>query len=614
MGSWKSLKYVLTIIWLMAMGINRTYSQNYGDPTFYLVDSLNLSEFTNSDKILLDSLLSEYHQQKHDTDEIVVLIKITHELSNPNWERYNNLIFIRSNTYLDGDNQQNSSNFYLKALSITLSSQGNLLCKRGEKGLGIIKIKEALHLAELTNDSTRISTLLNNLGIALTEDGKTVKGLSYLHRALEIRRDLKLKSKIANTLNNLGVTYRHIGKIEQALENYYKSLKIYEEMKSELDIARALNNIGFVFSTQGDFAKALSYYNRSLELREKAEYRYGIANSYANIGVIYASQGKNDLALEYQYISYEISLEIEDVPGIIGCLITIGELYHKMGDLDTAMIVLQNANNQSENIQFFNGIAQSSLGLSRLSQSMGDLDAAVGHAQNSYSAAKRINATTYLRNATHQLSVLYEEKQDFKQALKMFKIYRNLKDSIASNNLEQKLLNQETSYLLELKEKELIARNQDVLLLESERKLNTFWIFSLSTIIVFLIVIGVLIGNIFKRQKNQKLLGLNHQINLQIKELDLLRERVGEYANIEHPEIISNLSNQDVNEFIETPLTQRELMVLNELKMGKTNKEIAETLFVSVNTIKTHLLKIYDKLDVKNRTQAVKKASQMPYE
>ena len=53
-------------------------------------------------------------------------------------------------------------------------------------------------------------------------------------------------------------------------------------------------------------------------------------------------------------------------------------------------------------------------------------------------------------------------------------------------------------------------------------------------------------------------------------------------------------------------LTKREIDVWGELSKGKTNKEIAKSLFISVNTVKTHLKSLYSKLDVKNRTQAVK--------
>ena len=55
-------------------------------------------------------------------------------------------------------------------------------------------------------------------------------------------------------------------------------------------------------------------------------------------------------------------------------------------------------------------------------------------------------------------------------------------------------------------------------------------------------------------------------------------------------------------------ISDREYEVLELLAQGLTNKEIAERLFVSPNTIKTHLAHLYGKLDVTRRTQAIDKA------
>ncbi|EMB9404482.1 response regulator transcription factor [Staphylococcus pseudintermedius] len=51
-------------------------------------------------------------------------------------------------------------------------------------------------------------------------------------------------------------------------------------------------------------------------------------------------------------------------------------------------------------------------------------------------------------------------------------------------------------------------------------------------------------------------------------------------------------------------LSKRETEVLKEMAKGKTNKEIAETLFVSEKTIKTHVSHIFSKLEVTDRTRA----------
>jgi LuxR family transcriptional regulator, maltose regulon positive regulatory protein len=53
------------------------------------------------------------------------------------------------------------------------------------------------------------------------------------------------------------------------------------------------------------------------------------------------------------------------------------------------------------------------------------------------------------------------------------------------------------------------------------------------------------------------------------------------------------------------PLTESELAVLRFLPSHMTNQEIAESLFLSINTIKTHLSSVYRKLGVVNRRQAI---------
>ncbi len=51
-------------------------------------------------------------------------------------------------------------------------------------------------------------------------------------------------------------------------------------------------------------------------------------------------------------------------------------------------------------------------------------------------------------------------------------------------------------------------------------------------------------------------------------------------------------------------LTERELEVLLELGRGKTNKEISETLFIGIKTVKTHVSNILSKLELEDRTKA----------
>jgi ATP/maltotriose-dependent transcriptional regulator MalT len=58
-------------------------------------------------------------------------------------------------------------------------------------------------------------------------------------------------------------------------------------------------------------------------------------------------------------------------------------------------------------------------------------------------------------------------------------------------------------------------------------------------------------------------------------------------------------------------LSNRELEILGLMAEGNSNQEIANRLFVSLSTVKTHNQNLFGKLDVKRRTQAIEKAKRL---
>jgi ATP/maltotriose-dependent transcriptional regulator MalT len=61
----------------------------------------------------------------------------------------------------------------------------------------------------------------------------------------------------------------------------------------------------------------------------------------------------------------------------------------------------------------------------------------------------------------------------------------------------------------------------------------------------------------------------------------------------------------------ELTITRRELEILELIATGMSNREIAEKLFVSENTVKTHSSRLFDKLGAKRRTQAVQMGKEL---
>lgn len=66
----------------------------------------------------------------------------------------------------------------------------------------------------------------------------------------------------------------------------------------------------------------------------------------------------------------------------------------------------------------------------------------------------------------------------------------------------------------------------------------------------------------------------------------------------------SAVSEQAMREQGQEPLTERELTVLRLMSTGASNQELADQLCISINTVKSHIRRILEKLQLENRTQA----------
>lgn len=66
-----------------------------------------------------------------------------------------------------------------------------------------------------------------------------------------------------------------------------------------------------------------------------------------------------------------------------------------------------------------------------------------------------------------------------------------------------------------------------------------------------------------------------------------------------------DLQMDKINALISTPITQKEYDVLKGIYDGKINKQIADEQFVSINTIKTHIKNVYEKLGTHTRLETI---------
>lgn len=131
--------------------------------------------------------------------------------------------------------------------------------------------------------------------------------------------------------------------------------------------------------------------------------------------------------------------------------------------------------------------------------------------------------------------------------------------------------------------------------------------------VIEVIMFTVGIGYRFQwfKKESQRLM---QALKLKHSEIESLREEIANHimgSSSEAAQLSLTISKAEINNYLLNKLTERELEVLYKVAKGLANKEIGEQLFISTHTVRAHMRKIYDKLHVKNRTEAVFKAKKL---
>ena len=137
---------------------------------------------------------------------------------------------------------------------------------------------------------------------------------------------------------------------------------------------------------------------------------------------------------------------------------------------------------------------------------------------------------------------------------------------------------------------------------------------------IFLYAVSLALLAVALRMLEYKLLIVDHARELYIGAIAVLFTGVGLWAGgalrnrVRHTPLIGRESltafAPDPEALRRTGITARELEVLQLVALGFSTREIADKLFVSISTVKTHTASIFQKLNARRRTQAVQKAAE----
>lgn len=405
-------------------------------------------------------------------------------------------------------------------------------------------------------DSTSKTNMLMNRAAMFDIEGHYEKAVGMYLQVIEFYKQTNDSLQLGSGYSNLGVAYEEMEQSDKSLEYHKKALNIRILIKDTLNTAYSYNNIGVVFTELlKNSDSAFYYYSKADEIFKSTNSLYQSATVSANIGHIYLDRNNFAKARE----NFEFALSIFDSlnidQGRANMKRSFGQYYFAKGNDKQAIVSLKKSLEINEQL----GNKKEVLEINKI------------------------------------LSKIYIANGNFASATKTMQEISHLNDSLLNIEKQKAIADMETKY--QVKEK-----NKTIEVLRLEDQLHQKQITTRNYLLTLLVVVFILIVSVFYFIQNRTKLN-EKQLRLELQNYLL---RIGELqTEIDEKGDCGKFSDKRLKEF---DLSKRETEVLKYIAHGYKNSEIADKLFVSQNTIKTHIKNIYLKLDVKNRVEALKKA------
>ena len=358
--------------------------------------------------------------------------------------------------------------------------------------------EKALLIAEKANLKGQMAECYGNLAYLVQQRGDFSKALEYSYKCVDffeesiaeqkisenldnenfsslpaeqVDFEKNLKNALAAVYNNIGVIYEQQGEIDKGLEHHFLSLKLQEEIKNKDGMATSYNNIGVIYYGQKENDKALEYCFLSLNTYEEIKDKQGMAYSYNNIGAIYDDQGEIDKALKYYFLSLNIREKVKDKRGMAESYHNIGDVLCALDSLEEGMRYLKLGLAMSKELGYKARISDDYSAIGALQLKGGQLEVALENGLEALAVAKEIGHVDYMGRAAKLLSDTYRKQSKFEDALTMYELEIEMKDSIVNEENTKTTIRQQMKY--EYEKEQILAeqvRNEELRIQQEDLK------------------------------------------------------------------------------------------------------------------------------------------------
>lgn len=382
---------------------------------------------------------------------------------------------------------------------------------------------EALSLANKIDDLPSKVAAYQNKAMLLTASGDYSAALRYDNLTLENDILLKDSVNISRDYNNIGNDYYDLGEYDDAFFYFSQSHRVANAIKDTFRMLVADHNVGRVFKEMGQYETAVQHLLASKKLSEQVKDMEGIAYTFDEIGDIQLRRNQYDSADKslLQALNLARNGEIKVLqPRIYGKLAMVAA---RTGGYDRALAYYDTAYRLSERTADRHGMAEVALGRAAVYTHQKRYDEALANLENSLSVAKELNARILEIKCYNQLSLLWEMKSDYRKSLMYYKQYKQLEDTLFSQELQGKLLRSQLRYETEARDSQIALLSEKEAIQSSELRKQEFVRNILVVVMALSVILLISVYRSGRRRRQINTLLLQHQEEMEKRSEELER-------------------------------------------------------------------------------------------
>jgi len=387
---------------------------------------------------------------------------------------------------------------------------GNLELIKGNNDKASGFYLDALEILKRADLKEGITVCYNNLGIIAHNINDYDKANEYYRKSLAINRELGRKSGEATALYCIGTVFDNQAIYDSALKYYYEAQSISEKIPDERLIAYGKSSLANVYFTMKNYERAREYYKAAADLFEVSGNKYGSLKMYISLGQTAAEMDSTEMAIDYYDKALKISINIESLNDEAFINYAMAQLLEYQGNLESARPKYEKACNIYKSIESRDNIVLTLVALARIKNLSYDFRAAEKYLAEAEAIATEINSAASNVDIYRELSMSYTGLKDFQKAFYYLNRYSELKDSLMNVEKQKQILELQTQYETEKKEKENEILRKDRKILQTTR--NSLII---GALLLAVIIIVVLRSLMIKKRDNRILKEQKDEINKQ---------------------------------------------------------------------------------------------------